>query len=51
MSGCQMMSPPCVPLVLLHPLPFPLLMSAVQASASPLTNPNVILLQLLSSDT
>ena len=47
MSGCRMMFPPCVPLVLLHPLPFPLLMSAVQASASPLTNPNVILLQLI----
>ena len=44
MPGCQMMSPPRVPLALLHPVPFPLLMSAMQASASPLANPNVILL-------
>ena len=44
MKMSQMMSPSCVPLVLLHPLPFSLLMSAVQASASLLTNPNVILL-------
>ena len=51
MSGCQMMSPPHVPLMLLHPLPFPLLMSAMPASASPLANPNVILLLLLSPDT
>lgn len=52
MSGCQMMSPPRVPLMLLHPLPFTLLMSAMRASASALTNPSVILLLLLlSSDT
>ena len=44
MSGCQMMSPPRVPLALLHPLPFPLLMSVMQASTNRLANPNIILL-------
>jgi len=44
MSGCQMMSFACVPLMLLYPLPFPHLMSAMQANVNPLANPNIILL-------